>query len=138
MKDRSKPFTTILLKYHVRTCKVWFAIGRFVSILSIYELMTKFNVLWAKLVQLYNNRLVLTSQFDVSKLQKQHPSVIRIHLDQSAKLGPLPWNVCMTVNHNVAFNSMNHESDTKCIKSRQTLKWSIETNLCQQSLQIFV
>ena len=98
----------------------------------------KFCVLWTKLVQLYNNRPVLTSQFDVSKLQKQLQSVIRIHLDHSAKFGPLPRNVCVTVGHNVAFNSMNRESDIKCIKSRQTRNWSIKTNLCQQSLQVFV
>ena len=138
MKHPNKSFTTILSNYHVKTCKVCFAIGRFVSMLSIYELMTKFGVLWTKLVQLYSNRPVLTSQFDVSKLLKQLRSVIRIHLDHSAKFGPLPWNVCVTVGHNVAFNSMNREVDTKCIKSRQTRKRSIETNLCQQSFQTVI
>ena len=81
MKHRSKPFTAILSKHHVRTRKVCFAMGRIVSMLSIYELMTKFYVLWAKLVQLYSNRPVLTSQFDVSKLQQHFKSVIQIHSD---------------------------------------------------------
>ena len=40
--------------------------------------------------KLFKERLVLTSQFDVSKLQKQLRSVIQIHLDQSANFGPLP------------------------------------------------
>ena len=47
---------------------------------------------------------VLTSYFDVGKLQKQFRSKIQIHLDQSANFGPLPSNV---VNHNVAFNRIN-------------------------------
>ena len=52
-------------------------------------------------------RSVLTSQFDVSKLQKLLPSVIQLYLDQSANFGPLPLNVCVTVDHNVAFNRIN-------------------------------
>ena len=54
---------------------------------------------------LHKERPVLTSQFQVSKLQKQLPTVIQIHLDQCANFGPLPLNVCMTVSHNVAFNT---------------------------------
>ena len=50
--------------------------------------MTKVGGVWAKLVQLYSKQPV---QFDVSKLQKQFRSVIRIPLDQSAKFGLLPW-----------------------------------------------
>ena len=49
--------------------------------------MTKVWVIWVKLVKLYSKRLVLTSQFDVSKLQKQLRSVMQIHLDQSANFG---------------------------------------------------
>ena len=45
-------------------------------------------------MQLYKKRLVLTSQVDVSKLQKQLGSVIQTHLDQSAKFGPLSTNAC--------------------------------------------
>ena len=71
----------------------------------------------------------------VSKLQKQPQGVIQYHLDQSAIVGPLPLNACVTPSHHVAFNSKNRESDTKCNKSRQTHKWSIKTNFCQQSLQ---
>ena len=35
-------------------------------------------------MKLYKEQPVLTSQFDVSKLQKQLQSVMQIHLDQSA------------------------------------------------------
>ena len=74
---------------------------------SIYELRGKFCVILAKLVKLHKERPVLTSQFQVSKLQKQLPTVIQIHLDQCANFGPLPLNVCVTVSHNVAFNTIN-------------------------------
>ena len=60
-----------------------------------------------KLMKLFRERSALSSQFDVSKLQKQLRGVIQIHLDQSANFGPLPINVCVTVNHNVAFNNIN-------------------------------
>ena len=60
-----------------------------------------------KLMKLFRERSALTSQFDVSKLQKQLRGVIQIHLDQSANFGPLSLNVCVTVNHNVAFNNIN-------------------------------
>ena len=43
-------------------------------------------------MKLYRERAVLTSQFDVSKLQKQPLSVIQVHLDQSANFGPLTLN----------------------------------------------
>ena len=52
-------------------------------------------------MKLHKKRPVLTSQFQVSKLQKQLPTVIQIHLDQCANFGPLPLNVCVTVSHNV-------------------------------------
>ena len=45
-------------------------------------------------MQRYKKRLVLTSQFDVSKLQKQLRSVIQSHLDQCANFGPLSTNAC--------------------------------------------
>ena len=45
-------------------------------------------------MQLYKKRLVLTSQVDVSKLQKQLRSVIQTHLNQSANFGPLSTNAC--------------------------------------------
>ena len=44
-------------------------------------------------MKLYKERPTLTSQFDVSKLQKQLQYVIRIHLDQSEKFGSLSINV---------------------------------------------
>ena len=43
-------------------------------------------------MKLYKERPVLTSHFDVRKLQKQLSSVIQIHLDQSANFGPLTLN----------------------------------------------
>ena len=69
--------------------------------------MAKFCAISAKLMKLYKDRPVLTSQFDVRKLQKQLRSVIEIHLDQSVNFGLLPLNVCVTWSHNVAFNSIN-------------------------------
>ena len=69
--------------------------------------MTKFCVFWVKSMKLYSKRPLLTSQFDVSKLQKQLSGVVPVHLDQSAHFGPLPLIVFVTVNHNVAFNSIN-------------------------------
>ena len=57
--------------------------------------------------KLLKERPVLTSQFDVSKLQKQLQSVIQIYLDQSANFGPLPLNVCVTLNHKIAINGKN-------------------------------
>ena len=53
----------------------------------------------AKLMKLQKERPVLTSQFDVSKLQKQLQNIMQIHLAQSANFGPLPINACMTTNH---------------------------------------
>ena len=64
---------------------------------SIYELMTNFCVISTKLMKLSKERPILTSQFDVSKLQKQLQSVMQIHLDQSANFGLLPINVWVTV-----------------------------------------
>ena len=55
--------------------------------------------------KLFEERPVLTSQFDVSKLQKQLRSVIQTHLDQSANFGPLPLNVCVTISHKIVINS---------------------------------
>ena len=59
-------------------------------------------------MQLYKNQPVLTSQFDVSKLQNQLQSVIQIHLDYFSHFGLLPLNVCVKVSHKVALNSINH------------------------------
>ena len=68
-----------------------------------------------KIMQLYKKRLVLTSQFDVSKLQKQLRSVIQSHLDQCANFGPLSTNACDSKpQHNslkvtrIATNRNNH------------------------------
>ena len=52
-------------------------------------------------MKLFSEQPLLTSQFDMSNIQKQVRSVIRNHLDQCANFGPLPMNVCVTVNHNV-------------------------------------
>ena len=53
-------------------------------------------------------RPVLTSQFEVNKLQKRLQTVKSIHMDQSANFGPLILLVCMTVSYKVAVNSINH------------------------------
>ena len=54
-----------------------------------------------QLMKLYKERPELTSQFDVSKLQKQPSSVIQVHLDQSANFGSLNLNVCVTVSSSI-------------------------------------
>ena len=59
------------------------------------------------MLKLFEERPVLTSQFDVTKLQKQLRSVIQTHLDQSANFDPLPSNVCVTISHKIAINSKN-------------------------------
>ena len=38
---------------------------------------------------------------------------MQIHLDQFGNFGQLAINVCVTVSHNVAFNSINSKNDTK-------------------------
>ena len=48
-------------------------------------------------MKLFRECSALTSQFDVSQLQKQLRGVIQIHLDQCANFGLLPLNVCVTV-----------------------------------------
>ena len=58
-------------------------------------------------MKVFREQSVLTSQFDVSKLQKHLRSVIRIHLDQCANFGPLPLNVYVIASRNVLFNSIN-------------------------------
>ena len=79
----------------------------------IYELMTKCCATWEKTKKLLKKRPVLTSQFHASNLQKQLWSVIQIHLDLSANSVSLPWNVCVTVNHNIAFNSITLQKRNK-------------------------
>ena len=76
---------------------------------NVFNIRTLKEVLCnlSKISALHKERPVLTSQFQVSKLQKQLPTVIQIHLDQCANFGPLPLNVCVTVSHNVAFNIIN-------------------------------
>ena len=56
-------------------------------------------------MKLYKERPELTSQFDVSKLQKQPSSVIQVHLDQSANFGSLNLNVCVTVSSSLIVKS---------------------------------
>ena len=106
MMHRNKLLQTIFSKYHANTRMVCFPVGRFVSMSSIYELMTKVCVIWVKLMKQECKQPLLTSQFDVSTLQKQLQSVMQIHLDQSNNFGPLPPNICVTVNHNTLFNSI--------------------------------
>ena len=75
--------------------------GKFVSLSSINEYMTNCFVISEIIRKLFRERPVLTSQFDVSKLQKQLSSVMQIHLDQSPNFGPLPLNVCLTVTSSI-------------------------------------
>ena len=104
MKHLNQILPTICSKYHLNTRKLYFPIWRFVSMLWICEIMTKFCVFSAKFMKLSGEWFVLTSQFDVSKQQIQLRSVIQIYFDQCANCGPLPLNVCVRTNHNVAFN----------------------------------
>ena len=83
------------------TRKLCFPIGRFVSMSSIYELKTKIFLIRMQLMKLYKERPELTSQFDVSKVQKQPSSVMQVHLDQCASFGPLNLNVCVTVSSSI-------------------------------------
>ena len=59
----------------------------------------------SNIIETVKGRTALTSQFNVSKLQKQLQSVKQIHLDPSANFGPLTLIVCVTLSHKVAFNS---------------------------------
>ena len=52
-------------------------------------------------MKIYKERALLTSQFVVRELQKQLRSVMQTHLDQSANLGLLSLNVCVTVSHSI-------------------------------------
>ena len=108
MKHRNKPLRPIFSKYHANTRNVCFPIKRFVTMFSIYELLTNFGVFCVKVMILQCKRPALTSQFDVSKLQKQLQSVIQTHLDQYANFCSLMLTVCVTVGHNTAFNNINH------------------------------
>ena len=74
---------------------------------SVYELMTNCGAIGEIIRKLLREKLALTSQFDVSKLQKVLQNVIQTHLDQFAEFGPLPLNVCMTVSHKVEINKIN-------------------------------
>ena len=53
-------------------------------------------VFWANILKLSIEWRILTSQFDISSLQKQLGGVIQIHLDQCVNFRPLPLNVCLT------------------------------------------
>ena len=52
-------------------------------------------------MKLFSEQPLLTSQFDMSNIQKQVRSVIRNHLDQCANFGPFPINVCVTVSSSI-------------------------------------
>ena len=56
-------------------------------------------------MKLFSEQPLLTSQFDMSNIQKQVRSVIRNHLDQCANFGPLSMNVCVTVRFVLQFCS---------------------------------
>ena len=110
INEPSKPnFANIFFKLLYNTRKVCFSMRRLVSLSSINEIMTICFVISEIIRKLFRERPVLTSQFDVSKLKKQLSSVMQIHLDQSANFGSLRLNACVTVSHNVPFNSINRE-----------------------------
>ena len=54
----------------------------------VYELLTNCCAIGEYIRKLLREKLALTSQFDVSKLQKVLQNVIQTHLDQFAKFGP--------------------------------------------------
>ena len=102
INEASKPnFANIFFKLSYHTRKVCFSMERFVSLSSINEIMTNCFVVSKIIRKLFKQRPALTSQFDVSKLQKQLWSVIRNHLDQSAIFAPLTINVCITVSRSI-------------------------------------
>ena len=71
---------------------------------NVFNIRTEdenFFLIRMQLMKLYKERPELTSQFDVSKVQKQPSSVIQVHLDQSANFGPLTLNVCVTVSSSI-------------------------------------
>ena len=68
---------------------------------SVYELMTNSCAIGKTIRKLLRERLALTFQFVVSKLQKVLQNVMQTHLDQFAEFGPLPLNVCVTVSHSI-------------------------------------
>ena len=68
---------------------------------SVYELMTNCCAIEKTIRKLLGERLALTFQFVVSKLQKVLQNVMQTHLDQFAEFGPLPLNVCVTVSHSI-------------------------------------
>ena len=70
-KHRNKLFPTISSKCHANARKICFLTKRVGSMSSIYKLMTKNCVFWVNLTKQSGKRVVLHSQFDVSKLQKQ-------------------------------------------------------------------
>ena len=79
---------------------------------SVYELMTNCCAIGKTIRKLLRERLALTFQYVVSKLQKLLQNVMQTHLDQFAEFGPLPLNVCVT-------SEPQHKllkSDTKCNK----------------------
>ena len=45
-------FLNIFLKYSANIRKLCFPIGRFVSMSSVYQLLTNFSVVWEKLIKL--------------------------------------------------------------------------------------
>ena len=53
----------------------------------VYEFMTNCCAIGEIIRKLLREKLALTSQFDVSKLQKVFQNVIQTHLDQFAKFG---------------------------------------------------
>ena len=103
-----------LCKYTQGMYSNWKICCNVINIRTCDELLCNLS----KLLKPYCKRLVLTSQFDVNKLQKQLQTVKQIHLDQFANFVLLILLVCMTVSYKVAVNSINH---LKCYEMKQIL-----------------
>ena len=70
---------------------------------NVFNIRTEDEIILIRmqLMKLYKERPGLTSQFDISQVQKQPSSVIQVHLDQCANFGPLNLNVCVTVSSSI-------------------------------------
>ena len=90
MKHRNKLSPTIASTYHVNTPKVCLQLKDLFQCFLCLNLKRNFCLIQKKLMKLYRERPVLTSQVDGIKQQKQLRSEIEIHLDQSANFGPFP------------------------------------------------
>ena len=100
IKDRKKLLNQslqILIKYTQALLFNWKICFHVFNILTYDKLLCTLK----KLIKLFRERPLLTSQFDVSKLHKQLGRVIQIHFDQYANFDRLPLIVSVTVSHSM-------------------------------------